>query len=175
MTESSTRLIRMILRILTPEEIGVLTTTTQNQKKIPLSDLLNAYFRGKETQTKEGESNPKEVPSKKKIPKEEIAPIYSCSKKVSGILSEYALYCLEAEKNIFSSKVRNKKKKRGKQLSHFILEEKKKLEEINFKSKRQEIIKLYRETSKVNIEQQRRTKNDLSKSDLSGVLVKKRV
>ena len=184
MTKLPTDLIRYILRLLTPEEINGLTTTTKRHKSVPLTEVMMAQLKGipldlekisqnfhNKTKEKKIETKVEEEETTKEEEKEKEIIVYPCAKNVVAVLAEYVHHCKKAEKEILGPNPRKKRRPPKKQLSRFIIEEKKKLEELNLKSKRQEIIQLYQKTSKVNLEQQKRMKDDLSKSDLSGILV----
>ena len=195
MIKNPTIIVEEFLRLLTPGEISKLSITTKGERSVPLVVIMDAYQNGedlnldkisKDFYRKKDEADKGQGKISTKGPREEgrvaqgakektSTVTYSCHKQAQALLAAYAGQCLEAEKNVLAPSVRKKRRPPKKQLSRFIMEEKKKLEEVNFKAKSQEIIRLYKDISKVNIDQQRLMKSDLAKSDLSGILLKKRI
>ena len=190
MNKYSGDIVKNIFRLLSLEELNELASTKKKYKVVPLTEIVLTELKGAvldlEKMSSDFYSKPKKIDAKEsEADKEEKAELegkeeesgiyYRCAKNVDAILAEYNYRCQEAEKKVFSPEVRKKKRSRKMQMSKFILEERKKLEEANFKLKRQESINLYRENGSVSLGQGKKGENKHPNSDLSGILIKKRV
>ena len=80
----------------------------------------------------------------------------------------------KVQKGEFSSSDKDDSRNDEKPTSLFILEEKKRLQESQFKLKSKEVLDLYKKSSEVNLSEERSTRDDLSKSNKVGVLINKR-
>ena len=189
-------LIMSLLRILTPEEISKLTTSHSGQKKIPLSVLLSADVEGKsykdiiqkqreEAAAESSDEGAKilkfnEDPEKAveiplaEAPKERFT--FQSGQRVLKLLEAYARTFEKMNKNIFGQKRFPKKASsaNNKQTSTMIIEEKKKLYNSYSMIKKMEVMSLYKNTSDVDIQTQKRNKEDLGHSSSLGVLVNKK-
>ena len=188
--EFKAQLIMNILRVLTPEEINELTTTYGGRKQISLTDIVNCELEGKnyEEELIEDEENeeedveheakilPFEASDKSEESEEEDVPLTKCGENTIGILQQFYARIMEMEKNLLGPKRLPKRKSAGlkKEMSTFILEEKKKFEDSYEKLKSKEVLSLYKKNAKMDIEHQRNCRDDLSKSSQSGVLVNKK-
>ncbi len=189
-------LIMSLLRILTPEEISKLTTSHSGQKKVPLSLLLSADVGGKNykdvivDKKRENEEAIEGTGAKilkfdenlenavelnlEDVPKERF--VFQSGQRVDKLLEAYSRTFQKMNKNIFGQKRFPKKVSSAntKQASTMIIEEKKKLYNSYSKIKKMEVLSLYKNTSDVDIQSQKRNKEDLGHNSSLGVLVNKR-
>ncbi len=188
-------LIMSLLRILTPEEISKLTTSHSGQKKVPLSILLSADVGGKnykdviEEKRAENEENAEagarilkfdENPqnaveiSLEEAPREKFT--FQCGQRIERLMDAYSKTFEKMNKNIFGQKRFPKKAGSAniKQASTIIIEEKKKLYNSYSAIKRMEVLSLYKNTSDVDIQSQKRNKEDLGHNSSLGVLINKK-
>jgi len=189
-------LIMSLLRILTPEEISKLTTSHSGQKKVPLSLLLTTDVDGgsykeviedkkKEASDAEAEGakilkfdeNAADIGAEKGEALPEIEHFhFQSGQRVHKLLEAYGRTFLKMDKNIFGQKRFPKKigSATSKQASTMIIEEKKKLYNSYSKIKRMEVLSLYKDTSDVDIQSQKRNKDELSHNSSLGVLINKK-
>ncbi|MBT3585938.1 MAG: hypothetical protein HN509_13615 [Halobacteriovoraceae bacterium] len=185
------QLIMNLLRILTPEEISQLTTTSEGNHRVPLTELVE-YKANKVSSA----SGAKILPFKR--PGSNI-------EEIDGIVSEEIGSSSDSpqESEIKSSAKKSKNEDSSiragvlvnqllsaflgvdfgmdiedddtpKEISLFIIHEKKKFEESYSKLKSKEVITLYNENAAVDIEQEKNMKDDLNKSSQFGILVNKK-
>ena len=192
-------LIMSLLRILTPEEISKLTTSHSGQKKVPLSILLCADRDGNnykdiiedqkakakaesegETEGKGGAKILKFGDSEEVAAVEETSPkesfTFQSGPRVERLMNEYSKVFEKMNKSIFGQKRFPKKKgsHNTKQASTLIIEEKKKLYDSYSKIKKMEVLSLYKDTSSIDIENQKRNKDDIGHNTSIGVLINKK-
>jgi hypothetical protein len=181
------QIIQNLFRILTPEEISELTTSFSGKKKVSLSLLVKADMDGLDyTEVIEEEQAPEDERSKAKIipfdneskieEAEEVKLVFQVGPRVSKLIIEYSKVFAELDKKVLGQKRFPKKKSLvgKKQTSTLILEQKKKLHNSYAKIKSMEVLSLYKDTSSVDIEQQKRSKEDFNSSSKLGVLVDKK-
>ena len=186
MNKYSDYVLKGIFRLLTLEELNELASTKKKYKMIPLTEIALSQLAGGELDLEKISDD--FYHKSKKVDGEEVgtvaeksqevvesADVYQCAEDVAAVLEEYRYYCQEAEKKVFAPSARKKKRSRRIQMSKFILEGRKQLEEANFKLKRQEIVRLYRENAKINVKREKEGKGKCATFDLSGILIKKRV
>ena len=181
MGKDFSHIIKDIFRLLTLEELKELALNKKKHKAVPLTEIILSGLEEAPVFGKEGR-NLHDKDEKLSVEKSVVAEAvklqdeeeYKCAENVAAVLAEYHYYCQEAEKKIFSPSVRKKKRSRKAQISGFILKERKKLEEVNFKLKRQEIVKLYRENSQIGLKGKKEANGEHSNFDVSGILLKKR-
>ncbi|MCP4913682.1 MAG: hypothetical protein GY909_11250 [Oligoflexia bacterium] len=190
-------LLSCLFRLLTPNEINELTTTSGGKKKVPLSLIGQGFIDGVDYEEVMNQANSKksEVVHEAKIldfnskaensgalehenseALEQEASVLECGSDVSSLLAYFSEQCRNWDKNVLgeSRPKLNLNAIKKKETSTFIIEEKKKLEASTSKLKGVEVLDLYRKNSKVDIELQRNNKEDLSKASQSGVLVNKK-
>ena len=170
----SDHILKDIFRLFTLEELDEFASTKKKYKIVSLTEIILDQLKAKDSVPKKGLDDlcERAEVSGERTSKKEMES-YKCAKNVEAVLEEYRHYCQEAEKKIFSPSARKKKRSRKIEMSKFILKERKKLEKANFKLKRQEIIKLYKESAKINLKRKKEGKR--SKLDISGILFRKRV
>lgn len=158
-----------ILRLLTPEEISELTSTSTGSTRASLTDLLDMFEDGEELDftdrfTDEGA---RILPFKKAQEVEEEVVHLNTGRQVCEYIEHF-----------YSNKEMTKSDKTNKPetvvTSLFILKEKERFKYVQGKLKQKEVLDLYLKNSGVDIEQERMLKDDLSKSARSGVLVNKK-
>lgn len=190
-------LITSLLRVLTPEEISELTTSFSGQKKVSLSLLLATDVDGgsykqviaEKTKEKDGVvefEGAKILEFEEHIAKgsnsevvqidKEVSFHFQSGQRVHKLLEAYTHTFKKMDKNVFGQQRFPKKvgSVNTKQTSTMIMEEKKKLYNSYSKIKRMEVLSLYKDTSGVDIQSQKRNKEDLGHSSSLGVLVNKK-
>lgn len=160
-------LYRGYLRILTPEEIKDLTTSSEGDRRVSLTDVINYKFDGNEI-----DLFSKEGPGAKILPfvrKEESGSGYkgSAGREVVECIERFFIREDNAETALDEIG-------REVETSTFIINEKKRFAYSQAKLKGAEILSLYRKNSLVDIEQEKIIKDDLEKSTQSGILVNKK-
>ena len=180
------QIIQNLFRILTPEEISELTTSFSGKKKVSLSLLVQADMKGlnyedvieKEQTGEEEEHKAKILPFDEETESKELEEplILQVGQRVLKLLHEYEKVFKELDKKVLGQKRFSKKRSSTgrKQTSTLILEQKKKLHNSYSKIKSMEVLTLYKDTSNVDIEQQKRSKEEFSSSSKLGVLVNKK-
>ena len=179
-----------LFRLLTPEEISELTTSSSGNERVELNNLIefellgNDYKDYKAHQQKieeeqsqiEHKAKVLQLDSKNETKKNLENIIITIPDNIKIILDSFILRCKELEKNPLGKKRLDKKKRNGlkKQMSTFILEEKDKMDESYAKLKTVEIMSLYKKNASVDIDLQKNNSDDLKKSSQSGVLVNKK-
>lgn len=182
------QLVKNLLRILTPEEIAELTTSSSEKKKVNLSLLIQSDLNGENyIEVMETYQNPddgndeKELGEAKILPfgeeevEEEVSFVFQVGQRVNSLIEEYGKVFAELDKKVVGAKRFPKKRSFSgkKQTSELILEQKKKLHESYSKIKSQEVLSLYQETNSNEV--QKRTKDeDFSYSSKLGVLINKK-
>lgn len=181
------QLIKNLLRILTPEEIAELTTSSSEKKKVSLSLLIQSDLEGEdyeevmEKYQKVGESKEEELSEAKILPfdtegvEEGVAFTFQTGQRVHSLIQEYGKVFAELDKKVLGNKRFPKKNSFSgkKQTSELILEQKKKLHASYSRIKSQEILSLYRETNSTEI-QKSKSEEDFSYSSKLGVLINKK-
>ncbi len=180
-------IIQQLFRILTPEEISQLTTSFSGVKKVSLSLLVKADMDGlnfeevierEQNEDEKGDADAKILPFEdtEEVSAEEAVLVFQVGPRVSELLIEYSKVFAELDKKILGQKrfpVRRSASGK-KQTSTLILEQKKKLHKSYSKIKSAEVMTLYKDTSNVDIEQQKRSKEEFNSSSKLGVLINKK-
>ena len=184
------QIIMSLFRLLTPEEISELTTSSSGNERVELNNLIEFELQGNDYKDYKAhqeklEQEKNEVEHKAKVlqlnSKNETSTTaeqinLTIPENIKSILDSFILRCRELEKNPLGKKRLDKKKRNGlkKQMSTFILEEKDKMDESYAKLKTVEIMSLYKKNASVDIGLQKNNSDDLKKSSQSGVLVNKK-
>ncbi len=186
------QVIMNLFRLLTPEEISELTTSSCGAERVELNNLIQFELEGNDyrnykTHQQKLEDEQNKVTHKAKILKindkenlelktkeEEFIP--TITDEIKEILNHFIDRCKEMEKNPLGRKRLQKRKRKGlkKQMSTFILEEKEKMDHSFSKLKTVEIMDLYQKNAAVDIDLQKNNSDDLAKTSQSGVLVNKK-
>lgn len=182
------QLVKNLLRVLTPEEIAELTTSSSEKKKVDLSILLRSDLKGddynevmenhQDTSSEEDD----ESQEAKILPFEEGETVektfvYQVGQRVAHLLSEYSKVFEELDKKVLGPKRFPKRKSSSgrKQTSELILEQKEKLHASYSKIKSMEVLSLYNSTKKNEVRKTKGdAKEDFSYSSQLGVLVNKK-
>jgi hypothetical protein len=182
-------LVKNLLRVLTPEEIAELTTSSSERKKVDLSLLLRSDLDGadyneimEKYQDKSSDDSPKESEEAKILPfdssEEPVETIvYQAGERVLHLLSEYSKVFAELDKKVLGPKRFPKRKGSSgkKQTSALILEQKEKLHASYSKIKSMEVLSLYQDTKKNEVRKREKdAKEDFSFSSQLGVLINKK-
>lgn len=155
-----------IMRILTPEEISELTSTSSGSSRVQLTDMLDLYETGQELPDPEN-MGAKILPFNKEEIDLEIEVIYEAGPHVIETIQNYL-------KKLSLGNTALSKEGKAVETSTFILNEKERFEYVQAKLKKQEVMGLYMKNATVDIEQEKALKDDLKKSSRSGVLVNKK-
>lgn len=186
------QLIRNLLRILTPEEIADLTTSSSGMKKVSLSLVLESDLHGE---------NYKEVMERLQIEEEEeeaedssdgkakILPFnqtgeetaedvisYQAGQRVHALIMEYSKVFQELDKKVLGPKrfPRRSSSSGKKQTSMLILEQKAKLHNSYAKIKSKEVMSLYQQSSNADVRKKKDEEEDFSFSSNLGLLINKK-
>lgn len=157
-----------VLRILTPEEISYLTTTSEADSRMPLTDVIRKYQQGHLTDFSErlNAKKYKEEGEGKILhferPGTNEATILQCGPEVAEHLHTLGGEDFAETVNAVQSEQDS---------SSFILSEKRRLEKNSAKMRSREVLKMYQQTASVDIQAERSLKEDLSKSTQLGILV----
>jgi hypothetical protein len=140
-----------LLRLLTPEEISELTTTSQSDTRISLTKIIRDRLNGVEYDfsTRNFEELGAKVLTHPKFSEEVVEEDISLEKEVVPTSPE-------------------------EDLPNFLYLEKKRFERNQKNLKAQEIHKLYQQSSAIDISQEKSMREDVDKSSRSGILVNKK-
>ncbi len=155
-----------IMRILTPEEISELTSTSSGSSRVQLTDMLDLYETGQELPDPEN-MGAKILPFNKEETSSEVEIIYETGPHVIEAIQNFL-------KKLSLGNTALSKEGKAVETSTFILNEKERFEYVQAKLKKQEVMGLYMKNATVDIEQEKALKDDLKKSSRSGVLVNKK-
>ena len=163
-------LIRNLLRVLTPDEMGELTAQGNVTAKDALTDLLHGHNQGQEiSYGPAGMAKVLEFPDlmSPDISVEEASDEIITGEKVHQFINQ------------FITKVRFESHKvhpgaTPVETSTFILNEKERFKAVYSRLKGKEVLDLYAKNSVVDLEQERKNRRDLSKNSSTGVLVNKK-
>ena len=158
-------LLNDLMRILTPEEISELTSTSSGSARVELTDLLKSFENGEEVNDVE-EYSAKILPFKK-VDEVEAEITYEAGPKVIEYIEHFH------HKRSLGDTSRSSEGK-SVETSTFIIKEKERFEFVQKRLKKKEVMSLYLKNANVDIEQEKTLKDDLSKSSRSGVLVNKK-
>ena len=180
-------LIMDLLRIITPEEVGEITTTHNGGKFISLTTIVNErvqknIFRNFALPIEdiEGEDTAKILPFRSKENQNEINEELHLSESAKIVLDEEGL---KASLNTLARKmvgknspVENEKIEHveNENMSSFILIEKARLKRSQKVLKQKEILELYQKNINVDVEQIKGQQNDIGEVKESGVLINKK-
>jgi hypothetical protein len=162
-------LFRMILRIISPEEISDLTSQSSGSQRVPLTDLAEGiYLKGKTEEEifediEKGSDKNRSIEVKTEEPDEAQEDGWELEEGEDGEGSDSE----EGEEEVVVPD-------NLLDMASFILEEKEKSSKSQKKLKGSEVMGLYKKTSMVDIEQEKKIKDDLSKSSNLGILINKR-
>ncbi|MCR9206011.1 MAG: hypothetical protein NXH75_15620 [Halobacteriovoraceae bacterium] len=180
------QLIRNLLRILTPEEIADLTTSSSGMKKVSLSLVLESDLIGKNyrdvIQELQEEEEPEDDGKAKILPfdeevENEIKPIsIQAGQRVHALIQEYNKVFKELDKKVLGPKRFPKRSSSGnrKQTSVLILEQKAKLHSSYAKIKSKEVMSLYQQSSNTEVRKSSEDEKDFSISSNQGLLINKK-
>jgi len=165
-----------IFRILTPEEISDLTSSYEGDSRVSLTDFIEMKIRGEHLDftesdlSEEIEGGAKILPFVKQGEDDDVEKI-----------KEYVHAGTRAQELIDRFFIRRSMRDTAVgedghlvETSSFIMNEKKRFQYSQEKLKGKEVLSLYQKNAKVDIEQEKMIKDDMSKSTKVGVLVNKR-
>ncbi len=158
-----------LLRILTPEEINELTTTSEGNKRVPLTQLMYVKMGVETSEEVESASLAKILPFTfpEKVIEDDAEDV--------GLSQETSSEDVESvgdEVGVENSQESESEERM--QTSAFILFEKKRLEKNVHKMRQKEIMQSYKKNASLDIEQEKGIRDDMKKSSRSGVLVNKK-
>jgi len=177
-------LIMNLMRVLTPEEINDLTTTYCGEKRVSLTSLMvDGPDSKKPEEVEEDQNQAKILPFNKKESEvfkqastAEEKNQYFCGEEIQKLFRK--LYGLK--ENSMAGVIQDEAPdvditiKEKKSASTFILEEKVKLESSQRKLKSSDIIKTYKQVLSVDLEIEKKHKDDLRWSSSQGQLINKK-
>lgn len=174
-----------LMRVLTPEEINDLTTTYCGEKRVSLTSLMVPDQESVETESTEEQvqSQAKILPfNKESAEAQQIQSssgeksLHHCGesvqklfRKLYGIKENSMAGVIQDEAPEIDVTIKEKKS-----ASTFILEEKVKLESSQRKLKSSDVIKTYKQVSSVDLEIEKKHKDDLRWSSSQGQLINKK-
>ncbi|MBH48022.1 MAG: hypothetical protein CME71_07605 [Halobacteriovorax sp.] len=162
-------LMMSLLRILTPEEINELTTTSEGNKRVPLTQLMYLKM-GVETSSEvESASVAKILPFTFPDKDDDTAE----NSTADEALESPEVEALETEADE-QAQVDSSESDEKLQTSVFILVEKKRLENTVHKMRSKDLIKSYKKNASIDLEQEKGLREDMSQSSRSGVLINKK-
>lgn len=182
-------LIRTLLRVLTPEEIGDLTISSTGKKKVDLSLIIESSMSGldykkvMEKKQEESEESDDESLGEAKIlafdekADEVVEPIsFQAGQRVHALMEQYGKVFAEMDKKVMGPKRFPKRKSAANRqpTSALIIEQKKKLHASYSKIKSMEVLSLYNENKSVDIPHNKGKEEDFSFSSRLGVLINKK-
>ncbi len=159
-----------LLRILTPEEINELTTTSEGNKRVPLTQLMYVKM-GVASEDVEAASLAKILPFT--FPEQESSD-ESEDIASSEIVDPDTAKLTSDEEVLIDDQINDQDPDEKMQTSSFILFEKKRLAKNVHKMRQKEIMQSYKKNASLDIEQEKGLHDDMSKSSRSGVLVNKK-
>lgn len=154
-------LISDILRILTPEEISHLTTTSEADSRMPLTDVIKKYQKGELVDFSKRLSAMKSEANELESTVDEEGKVLPFDRSENERAPQTALEALGEKDEIPDT-------------PSFILGEKKRFEQVQAKIREKEIFKMYQKSAAVDIQAERSLKEDLSKSSQLGILIDKK-
>ena len=163
-------LMMSLLRILTPEEINELTTTSEGNKRVPLTQLMYLKM-GVETSDEMESASvakilPFTFPDKDDDTDDEKSTLNEASQGPDIEVAE-----IEPDEQAQADPSESDEKL---QTSVFILVEKKRLENTVHKMRSKDLIKSYKKNASIDLEQEKGLREDMSQSSRSGVLINKK-
>jgi hypothetical protein len=163
-------LLNSILRVLTPEEINELTTTSTGENRVSLTDIINQRLDGVGHDFSDNETMAKILPFKRANEQEEDVE-EAVEVQAGDRCNEFIERFLERRK---VSDTALDSKGELVETSSFIFKEKERFAYSQAKLKQKEVLGLYKQNAAVDVDQVRALKDDLSQSAQSGVLVNKK-
>ena len=150
-------LVMNLLRILTPEEINDLTTSNQGDRRISLTSIAQDELFGEKAKILPFNADHTGQNKELKVHDEMVK-----------MLEKY-LTVEESDDDSELEKINEQKA-----TSCLILDEKKKFEKVTKLSKSRELFELYKKNSSINIQREKKMRDDLERSSRKGVLVNKK-
>lgn len=175
-----------ILRILTPDELSVLTTVSEGEQLFSLTEMMESEFVSPRLRQKiSGDHRAKIIPFTKvaKTSEDRQTQAEGLAKDVaeelkSGGVNPEEMNTVRVKEGdqLFQEPDVSEEGIEAKvlDLGDFIIKEKQRLKESQKKLKEQEVVGLYRKSASVDLEQEKMLKNDMSKSANGGILVNKK-
>lgn len=163
-------LLNSILRVLTPEEISELTTTSSGENRVSLTEIINQRLDGVGHDFSDSEKMAKILPFKSKnndIKQSESSTSIKCGTRTEEFIQRFF-------KRQDASDTALDENGELVETSSFIFKEKERFAYSQAKLKQREVLGLYRQNAAVDVDQVRALKDDLSQSAQSGVLVNKK-
>ncbi len=184
---SSSLLFRKLLRIITVAEINDLVTLSSGRKRVSLTEIVNREMEGKpyeflhDGESDNGKGNKAkilpfdfDISAFKKRREKPTTLELKCGARCQQLLVHWSYKFAEMDKNLLMAKRLPKRKEviGQKQMSTFILEEKKKIKDSFSKLKKIEVMKLYDKTASINLEVEKASEDD--EPTESGVLINRK-
>lgn len=180
-----------VLRILTPDELSVLTTVTEGEQFFSLTEMMEQEFvvpRLRSISSSNGKA--KILPFTKDVALDSLPKSTEVRGDEAKVLAKEVAEELKsgdinpeevnsvrvtAQSELLQEPdVSEEGQAKVLDLGDFIIREKQRLKDSQKKLKEQEVVGLYRKSASVDLEQEKLLKNDLSKSANGGILVNKK-
>lgn len=175
-----------ILRILTPDELSVLTTVSEGEQLYSLTEMMEREFVIPRLRQKANDDHKAKILPFSKAPKtsedrkveaevlaKSVAEEIKTGEPKPDEINDVKVAATDEifqEPDVSDEAIQNKVV----DLGDFIIKEKQRLKESQKKLKEQEVFGLYRKSASVDLEQEKLLKNDMSKTASGGILVNKK-
>jgi len=179
-----------LLRVITPEEINLMTKSFDGNERELLTDLVDLDLinfsddvdeSGRENKAKILELRPKAKSDqashedKTNISVNNTSSEFVCGDKCLDLLQSHADYCLENEDNIFGKKrIASKEKAENYESTDFILQQLNQTHINNEKLKKVNVWKVYSQNSSREVDVSEKKSKSFSSSSTKGNLINKR-
>tara|TARA_R110000868_G_C10953636_1_gene767991 strand:- start:3968 stop:4480 length:513 start_codon:yes stop_codon:yes gene_type:complete len=164
-------LMMSLLRILTPEEINELTTTSEGNKRVPLTQLMYLKMGVETSAEMESASVAKILPFTFPDKDDQVGS----DQETDAYLQETEGPEDFVEAELAEDEAESQGDPEEKlPTSVFILVEKKRLENTVHKMRSKDLIKSYKKNASIDLEQEKGLRDDMSQSSRSGVLINKK-
>jgi len=162
-------LLTSVFRVLTPEEISELTSSSNGDNRTSLTDIINQRLEGVSHDFSDPERMAKILPFKNKNQEEEEEVV---EKTVCGPMASELITRFFERKKIKDTALNEN----GElvETSSFIFNEKERFAYSQSKLKQVEVLSLYKKNAAVDVDQMRAMKDDFHQSAQSGVLINKK-
>ncbi|MBK23904.1 MAG: hypothetical protein CME70_07865 [Halobacteriovorax sp.] len=163
-------LLGQLLRILTPDELNELTTTSKGRNLVSLTKMLSSDLDEETGGAKILPFKKKEVEEdgSKEEERESLAIDIECGPNCKSILDDHVKRITVLNRDY------SKNCPVSQETSSFIISEKSRFKENYNKIKSKEVLSLYEKNASIDIQREKNQKEDLSNSSNIGILVNKK-
>lgn len=185
------RLLSEVMRIMTPEELNILTTVSESELLVSLTEMMEQEFviprlrslSASETKAKilpfakkAGDGSETKISEVREKEAKALAQDLAEELKSGGVNpDEVNSVRVTAQSELLKEPdATEDQEDKVIDLGDFIIREKRRLKESQKKLKEQEVVSLYRKSASVDLEQEKYLKGDLTKSANGGILINKK-